>query len=328
MKDRPGPQRGRQGRKTAPGAEGRGVGLALGGGSARGWAHIGVLEAMDEAGMEVDFIAGTSMGALVGAVYASGGLAELKKVAMGLDWRQILGFFDIVFPSSGLIDGKKVADFIRSHVKASKIEELDIPFAAVSTDLVSGKEVVLRSGDLIEAIRASISIPGIFTPVRHGSMVLADGGIVNPVPVSAVREMGAGYIIAVDPMPGGAGRGGERRAARTPPASDAPTRPAILVELEKRLGRLNIRAVDQIRRWLSDEGTPNIFDVLVDSIYIMERQICETRLRLDRPDLVIAPKVDVGFLEFSRAAHAIAQGYREASYFLFGKKESKQRKTD
>ncbi len=157
------------------------VGLALGSGSARGWAHIGVIRALTEAGIHVDYIAGTSIGALVGAVYASGGIGTLENVVLQFDWKQIAYFFDVVLPKSGLLDGKKVSAFIRRHVKEINIEELAIPFCAVATDLGTGNEVILKQGDIIEAVRASISVPGIFTPVKKNGTILVDGGLVNPV---------------------------------------------------------------------------------------------------------------------------------------------------
>lgn len=174
------------------------VGLALGSGSARGWAHMGVIKALTEADIRVDYVAGTSIGAVVGAVYASGKIGALEDVALQLDWRQIVSFLDVVFPKSGLIDGKKIADFVRTHVTPKNIEDLTLPFCAISTDLETGSEVVIRKGDVIEAVRASISIPGIFTPVRRNGMILVDGGLVDPVPVRVVREMGADFVIAVD----------------------------------------------------------------------------------------------------------------------------------
>ena len=155
------------------------VGLALGSGSARGWAHIGVIKALAEAGVHVDYVAGASIGAVVGAVYASGKINSLEEVVLQLDWKKIVYFFDVVFPKSGLIDGNKVADFIRGHVGEGNIEDLPLPFCAVSTDLATGKEIVIKEGDIIEAVRASISVPGIFTPVKKDDMTLVDGGMVG-----------------------------------------------------------------------------------------------------------------------------------------------------
>ncbi|MBW1955612.1 MAG: efflux RND transporter periplasmic adaptor subunit, partial [Deltaproteobacteria bacterium] len=174
------------------------IGLALGSGSARGWSHIGVLRALAEAEIKIRYVAGTSIGSLVGAACALNKMDVLEDFARQLDWKQIVSFLDVTFPRSGLIDGKKISDFFRSHVREMNIEELPLRYCAVATDLATGREVVLNKGDLIEAIRASISVPGIFTPVKKKGRFLVDGGLVNPVPVSAVRKMGADYVIAVD----------------------------------------------------------------------------------------------------------------------------------
>ena len=174
------------------------IGLALGSGSARGLAHLGVIRAIEDAGIKVDFIAGTSMGALIGAIHAAGKLDELEAAFRTFDWKMTASFFDVVLPKSGLLDGAKVSELVRAHIHADTIEMLAKPFAAVATDIVSGEEVVIRSGDVIEAVRASISVPGIFTPVRSNGRILVDGGLTNPVPVSAVRAMGADIVIAVD----------------------------------------------------------------------------------------------------------------------------------
>ena len=160
------------------------IGLALGSGSARGLSHIGVIRALEEAGIKVDCIVGTSIGALIGSVYASGKLEALEKVYLDFDWKKIAYFFDVVFPKSGLIDGNKVTDFVREYVHAETIEHLPLPFQVVATDIATGKEIWIDQGDVIEAVRASLSVPGIFTPVRRNGRILVDGGLVNPVPVS------------------------------------------------------------------------------------------------------------------------------------------------
>jgi len=174
------------------------IGLALGSGSARGLAHIGVIQALEEADIKVDVIAGTSIGALIGAVYASDSLDSLESTFQELDWMKIASFFDVVFPRSGLIDGAKVSGLVRTHIHVDRIEALPRRFASLATDIFTGEEVIISSGDVIEAVRASISVPGIFTPVRSNGRILVDGGLVNPVPVSVARSMGADIVIAVD----------------------------------------------------------------------------------------------------------------------------------
>lgn len=297
------------------------IGLALGSGSARGWAHIGVIQALSEAGIRVDYVAGTSIGAMVGAVYASGKIDELEEIVLQFDWRHILHFFDIVFPKSGLIDGMKVADFIRSHVEEKNIEELPIPFRAVTTDLTTGHEVVIQDGDIIEAVRASISLPGIFTPVRKNGKILVDGGLVNPVPVSVVRKMGADFVVAVDlsrdivtkkatrlvPL------AGSSPVAGTEAGLNPTVKARISALLNKELGSLDLPAFKQIRQWMGQNPLPSIFEVLINSIYIMENRIAATGLQVYPPDLLIRPKLGhIRLLEFHRANEAIAGGYREA----------------
>lgn len=298
------------------------IGLALGSGSARGWAHIGVIQALSEAGIRVDCVAGTSIGAMVGAVYASGKIDELEEIVLQFDWKHILHFFDIVFPKSGLIDGMKVADFIRSHVEEKNIEELLIPFRAVTTDLTTGHEVVIQDGDIIEAVRASISLPGIFTPVRKNGKILVDGGLVNPVPVSVVREMGADFVIAVDLSRDIVTKKATRLASlagTSPVVSGAEAgrnftvKARISALLNKELGSLDLPAFKQIRQWIDQDPLPSIFEVLINSIYIMETRITVAGLQIYPPDLLIRPRLGhIRLLEFHRANEAIAGGYREA----------------
>lgn len=295
------------------------IGLALGSGSARGWSHIGVLRALAEAEIEISYVAGTSIGSLVGAACALNKMDVLEDFARQLDWKQIVSFLDVTFPRSGLIDGKKISDFFRSHVREMNIEELPLRYCAVATDLATGREVVLNKGDLIEAIRASISVPGIFTPVRKNGSFLVDGGLVNPVPVSAVRKMGADYVIAVDLNHDIIDK---RSAAGIAPVDSSvagvvvqprPPKWRIAQELGNRFNEFSSPALSQVRQWLHNDPVPNIFDVLTTAINIMEVQITETRLATDPPDLLIRPKLgDVRFLEFHRADEAIAEGYREA----------------
>jgi NTE family protein len=303
------------------------VGLALGSGSARGWAHIGVIRALTEAGIHVDYIAGTSIGSLVGAVYASGGIGTLEDVVLQFDWKQIAYFLDVVLPKSGLIDGKRVSAFIRSHVKGINIEELPIPFCAVATDLGTGNEVILKQGDIIEAVRASISVPGIFTPVKKNGTILVDGGLVNPVPVSVARQMGADFVIAVDLNHNIVGR--KESKISTPDSNFellekkngllSVQRSKILETLNKKIEAVDFPALAQIRQWAAREPLPNIFEVLGTSSSIMETQITTTRLQTDPPDFLIQPDLGhIKFLEYNRAQETIAEGYREAGV-LFDK---------
>jgi NTE family protein len=177
----------------------RKIGLALGSGSARGWSHIGVIRGLQEANIAIDIVCGSSIGALVGGAFAAGKLDEAEKLIRELAWSDILGFMEVPVPRSGLIKSEKIAGYLREKIGDPNIEDLAIPFAAVATDLTSGQEVWIRQGSLIEAIRASISMPGMFTPCFRDGRLLVDGGLINPVPVSLCRSLGANIVIAVNP---------------------------------------------------------------------------------------------------------------------------------
>jgi NTE family protein len=173
------------------------IAFALGSGSARGWAHIGVIRALEKAGVRADIVCGTSIGALVGAAYAAGEIDQLERFVLGLSVADVLGFMDLG-PSGGVLKGDRLMDFFRSKVADRPIDALATPFAAVATSLRTGAEVWLREGSTFDAVRASIALPGLFAPVRWAGSLLVDGGLVNPVPVSLGRAMGANIVIAVD----------------------------------------------------------------------------------------------------------------------------------
>ena len=294
---------------------GKKIGLALGSGSARGWAHIGVIEALGQLGIKPHYIAGTSMGALVGAFYAAGKLGALKNLSLTLDWKQIVSFLDVVLPKAGLIDGQKITDFIRSNVGDIKIEDLEIPLGCVATDLSTAGEVVILSGDMIEAVRSSISLPGIFTPVSRNGQLLVDGGLVNPVPVSVLKQMGAEYIIAVDLNHDIS----SRRVIEVPKKEEpqaAPQEADGEDTLWRRLGReiseMQIPLPAQFSKWFTDDNLPSIFEVMMKSLDILEIQVAAARLRLDPPDVLIRPSLGhMRLIEFDRAQEAIDAGYSE-----------------
>jgi len=298
------------------------IGLALGSGSARGLAHLGVIRAIEDAGIGVDLIAGTSMGALIGAIHAAGKLDELEAAFLAFDWKKTASFFDVVLPKSGLLDGARVSELVRAHIHADTIEALPILFAAVATDIVSGEEVVIRSGDVIEAVRASISVPGIFTPVRSNGRILVDGGLTNPVPVSAARAMGADIVIAVDlnhEIIAGKNLKPLLAAEKAGSVEDSSSGMFSRWVGDYRLSMKDIRqrllagdnpASAQFRKWISSEPLPSIFEVLLASINIMETHITQSRLSLDRPEVIIQPPLGhIRFLEFDRAEEIIAIGY-------------------
>lgn len=285
------------------------IGLALGSGSARGLAHIGVIRAIEESGISVDVVAGSSIGALIGAVYASGQLDALERAFRRIDRRTLGSFVDPVFPKSGLIDGRKIAEFAQTHLISRSFKQLPIPFCAIAADIVNGEEVILRDGDLIEAIRASISVPGIFTPVRHNDRILVDGGLVNPVPVSAARALGADVVIAVDLnheiVIGKRQRHGARRGSM---------KRTVLAKLDaRRLPGSRNPALTRIRGWLDKEPLPGMVEIMLASLYIMQARITESRLQIEGPDVLIRPPLSsIRLLEFDRADEMIAIGYRSA----------------
>jgi NTE family protein len=299
------------------------IGLALGSGSARGLAHIGVLRAVQEAGLSVDLYAGTSMGALVGALAASGRVDDLEKAFLALNWKQTLSLLDPVFPRSGLIDGHKVGEFLQSMLPIEKFEQLVTPFQAVSTDIMTGEEVVLASGNLIEAVRASIAVPGIFTPVRRRGRILADGGLVNPVPVSTVKKMGATCVIAVDLNHDiVTKRLQERLAPVSVPDNNTPSPYTRVLDSLK---SSNNEVMRQLGTWLTTDAPkevaqpplPSIFDMLLASVYISQTQVTKTNLQQHRPDILIQPPLgDIRFMEFDRAEEIIEIGYSSAKAAL------------
>jgi len=304
---------------------GKKVGLALGSGSARGWAHIGVIEALEELGITVDYVAGTSIGSLVGAFYAAKKLDSIKRLSLELDWKQIISFLDVVLPKSGLIDGNKVKEFISESVGLINIEDLKTPFKCIATDLVTAREVVIGSGDIIEAVRSSISVPGIFTPVIKGKMLLVDGGLVNPVPVSVLKEMGAEFIIAVDlnhdihekrrpiNIPN------DKTGDRDIDAGRSNGKDSLWSILNKDISELELSLPSQFEKWFARDDMPSIFEVMMKSFDILEIQVTTTRLKLDPPDIIIRPPLgSIKFIEFDRASEAIDAGYRETMKVLKG----------
>jgi len=179
------------------------IGLALGSGAARGLAHVGVLEVLKKEGIPIDMIAGTSAGAVIGATYAwSTDTDQIKEQALEVNWRKLAPLIDPSLPKTGLIKGKRIKNLLASYIGGNiKFSDLKIPFACVATDIETGEEVVIDRGLVPEALRASISVPAVFTVVKRGDRYLVDGGLVNPVPVSVVKRMGADFIIAVNVMP-------------------------------------------------------------------------------------------------------------------------------
>lgn len=284
------------------------MGIALGSGSARGWAHIGVLRTLADAGIEPDIICGSSVGALVGAAYAYGHLDSLSDWAETLDLIELFRYLDVkLVEGGGFVQGKRLMDFLKQHIGAVDIENLPKTFAAVAADLSSGREVWFSSGPLLDAVRASISLPGIFTPVVSDGQWLVDGGLVNPVPVSLCRAMGAGVVIAVNLNGDIVGRH-LRRTAYKPAENEKPS--AEIRFLEKLSSSLMKRASTfKNGEKKQDEWTPGLFDVLASSINIMQDRITRSRMAGDPPDIILSPRLGhIGLLEFDRAEETIEEG--------------------
>lgn len=285
------------------------IGLALGSGAARGWAHVGVLDALTSAGIKPDIIAGTSMGALVGGAYASGRHEALRDWAMALDRRIVASLVDVGFLAGGLIDGVRIVDWLNNPIKiGARIEDLKMPFAAVATDLSSGREVWLQKGKLDRAIRASISMPGIFSPVEIDGDWLVDGGLVNPIPVSLCRAMGADFIIAVNLNEDLLGRRLVPELAATPDPEE-PQKTGNWLDMIKTMPTALKSQAGNFRLFGKAGMAPGYFDVLGNALDIMQDHITRSRLAGEPPHALILPRVvDIGLMEFHRAAEAIEEG--------------------
>jgi NTE family protein len=309
------------------------IGLALGSGAARGWAHVGVIRGLLEAGIVPEVVVGSSSGALVGAMYAAGRLDVFEAWGRSLDWRQVFGYFDLTF-RGGLIKATRLLDELAENLPVQEIEALPRPFACVATDLSSGREVWLRRGPLLDAIRASFAVPGLIAPVRIDERWLIDGGVANPVPVSLCRAMGADTVIAVDlntTLLGRRLRGASHPALEAGAPSEAPDAtegdegappPADSVATGTLRTALDALVADLRRRVnpsapADRETKPSIYEVLAQSLNIMQVRITRGRMAGDPPELLVTPRLgDFGLLDFDRAREAITEGERAVARAL------------
>jgi len=278
--------------------------VALGSGAARGWAHIGVLEGLAALGIVPEVVAGTSIGALVGAAFATGKLAALKSRMLGFGRRDVAAMLDVHLTTGGLIEGKRVETFLEGLGIAGSIETQGTRFAAVATDLASGREIWLQHGPIGHAVRASIGMPGVFSPTRHDDRWLIDGGLVNPVPVSLARALGADIVIAVDLNADLVGR-------RFGEADGNPAPSGLLPAVPAQAPQWLMDAVGPILRRVLQRGLdyPSYFEVLANSLNIMQDRITRTRLAGDPPDALLSPRLgEFSWLDFHRADEAIAEG--------------------
>lgn len=283
------------------------VGLALGGGSARGWAHVGVIRALEEAGIRPDLVCGTSVGAMVGAAYAAGELDRFEQWLLDMGVSDVVSFMDVSL-NGGVLKGDRLMDFFRRNFVDRPVEKLPLPFAAVATSLRTGAEVWLRQGSTVEAVRASIALPVLFTPVQRDGITLVDGGLVNPVPVSLARAMGADLVIAVDLN---SDMLSHREA--TEPLPETPGSPVgeWMHKLQETLGLATSKTAPNGPR------PPSMLDVIGSSINIMQVRITRSRMAGEPADIVVAPRLaHFGLFDFHRAKEAIEAGRRSVKASL------------
>lgn len=260
------------------------IGLALGGGAARGWSHLGVLEALEEYGVKPDIVCGTSIGALVGGVYLSGNLDTLKQWARGLTRLRMVRYLDLKRFGKGLIGGSRLHAEMEKHLGGIEIEALPSIFAAVATDLQTGQEVWLRSGQLTTAIKASFAIPGIFEPIKVEGRWLVDGALVNPVPVSVCRALGADFVIAV--------RFDVNGCLSVDAHSHALANGADLVDVVPKR-----------------DVPPSAMGSMLAAINLVQDRMTRSRLVADPPDISISVRVGhIGLMDFNRAPEMIELG--------------------
>jgi NTE family protein len=268
------------------------IGLALGSGSARGWAHIGVVRALQEVGVVPDVVSGCSIGALVGAACADGDLPKLESWVTSLTMRDVMGLVDVGF-SGGLLKGDKLMTFFERHFVEKDFSALQLPFGCVATELASGREVWLREGSVAAAVRASIAFPGLFQPVSRDGRLLVDGALVNPVPVSLCRALGAEVVIAVDLGSDMVGSSLRKELATDEGDGQRWTK-RLLASLG--LGR--------------NGDAPSMTSVLATSLHIMQTRIARSRLAGEPADVLIAPRLGhLALMDYHRGAEAITEGH-------------------
>jgi len=279
------------------------IGLALGSGASRGWSHIGVIKALLREGIEPDIICGTSVGAIVGGSYVAGNLEKLEHWVLGSTRSDVLRFFNINLSQSGFVDAERLSWFLHSYVAAAdrRIEDMPKKFGAVSTNLENGREVWFKEGGLADAVRASMALPGLFPAVRNDRRWLVDGGLVNPVPVTTCRALGADVVIAVNLNSDIIGKRNNGR------------QDAALTENNGVLSKVKQQAREYSNsifpsRDEKDEA-PGLFYAIANSINIVQDRITRSRLAGDPADVMLSPRLaHIGMLEFHRAAEAIKEG--------------------
>jgi len=291
------------------------VGLVLGSGSSRGWAHIGAIEALEKQKIPIDYIVGCSIGSYVGAIYASGSLQRLKTFVLKMNGKKVFSYFDVVFPRSGVLNGtRRLKELYSMHTEAADFCDLKIPLMMVATDLTTGKKVVLKSGSILEALRATMSVPGLFAPVKIKDRWLVDGGIVDPVPVGVARALEADVVIAVDLNSGIISQRNKTRIRRraVKKVGDPPSYKSELVQkLHDYYETAEISFTDKISEMLKKESaTPDIIETVMCSINIMQERITRINLAVEPPDVLIQPHLGhLRMMDFDQVENSIEEGH-------------------
>lgn len=288
------------------------VAIALGSGAARGWSHIGVISELKALGIEPEIVAGSSIGALVGAAYAADQLDRLEHWTKALDWKGILKYLDPSLLGGGLIQGEKLSALVTQYVEDLHFEDLPRQLGVVATELETGREIWFREGPVMQAVRASIGLPGVFTPIAHQGHWLVDGGLSNPVPVSLCRAMGADLVIAVNlngDIVGRHFRHVKRKDAAVAESTEETLWDRLAVQLKSSLSSRR----DMLFTRLLGEGrdSPGLYEVLASSLNIMQDRLTRSRMAGDPPDIILTPRLSqLGLMEFDRATLAIEEGHQ------------------
>ncbi len=287
----------------------QGIGLALGSGMARGFAHIGVLKSLKRHNIHPALVTGTSMGAVVGACYLANRLDALEAWAKSLNRMKILSYLDVRVRSAGFIGGKKLETLLDDHFSDLYIEDLPCPFIAIAADLLTGHEVWIRKGSVTEAMRASFALPGVFPPVERKGRFLVDGALVNPVPVAPAQALGSRMTIGVDLNTDVIGKAAKPGQSFQTVAGFDMFDDDDVPEVEQKKIRTSLTK----RLFRRKENSPSLFGVMVSSLSIMQDRLTRSRLAGDPPDIHIKPQIGhIGLLEFEKADELIALGEEAA----------------
>lgn len=286
------------------------IGLALGMGGARALAHIGVIKVLEEAGIKIDFIAGVSMGAMIGAGYAANlKIEEIESIALETDWKMLFSLVDLGFPTKGLIDGSKIEKFITSHIGDTKFSDTRIPFAIIATDVEKGERIIFNEGSITKAVRASLSIPVFFKPFKYDGKVLVDGGLTDPVPVKLVKKMGADFVIAintfVDIKEYFSNDGTSAEKLRNLIGSKK------LKKIMSRATKLAEAKIAGPNKSGQNHNASNVREIASRMLSIMGEHLALPQLK--KANIVVTPEVDdIGTIDFIHAKEIIARGERAA----------------